>query len=185
MPRIIAGSRRSIILHSPQSDKVRPTNDRTKESLFNILNARYPLEEGKILDLFAGTGSLGLEGLSRGASFAYFVDLDTKLLKLNIEKCKFFDQSQVLQMSWQRALEKLKDKKDYFTHIFLDPPYDKQINQSVIENDIVYDIMKKNCVIIAEISNREIIDSENTKLILVDKRQYGSSVFAFYTKGDL
>ncbi|HOD93982.1 MAG TPA: 16S rRNA (guanine(966)-N(2))-methyltransferase RsmD [Clostridia bacterium] len=182
MPRIIAGIKKSLILDGPKGQKVRPTYDRSKENLFNIISARYPLEDAHILDVFSGTGSIGLECLSRGAAEAVFIDKDISLTKKNIEKCDFSDITRTIQSDWQVALKTLKTENRIFTHIFLDPPYNTGLYERIIENTDLYDIMGNNSVVIAELSEKDIVLENPAKLVLTDKRKYGICVFAFYIK---
>src|SRR5690554_1429882 len=119
MPRIIAGTRKSLLLETPKKDGVRPTYDRTKESLFNIVDSRYPYQKQIVLDIFSGTGSIGLEFLSRGAQKAVFIDKDISITKKNVVKCKFQDEAVIIKSDWQRALTKLKEEQYKFSHIFL------------------------------------------------------------------
>lgn len=184
MPRIIAGSRKSLILEAPKKDKVRPTYDRSKESLFNIISSNYPLEDAVVLDIFSGTGSIGLECLSRGAKKAVFIDKDTSLTKKNIEKCSFEPLSETMKMDWQTALQKLHDKNEVFTHIFLDPPYNSGLYERIIENPNLCDIIENNGVVIAELSEKDSVIEKTGRLFLIDKRKYGICVFAFYIKGN-
>ncbi len=183
MPRIIAGTRKSLILEGPKTNGVRPTYDRTKENLFNIVSARYPLTNAYILDIFSGTGSIGLECLSRGAKEAVFIDKDISLTKRNIEKCGFSDSSTTIQSDWQTALKNLNKENKKFTHIFFDPPYNIGLYERIIVNSDMYDIMGNNGVVIAELSEKDIVMDKPAKLVLTDKRKYGICVFAFYIKG--
>ncbi len=182
MPRIIAGSRKSLILEGPKGQNVRPTYDRTKENLFNIISARYPIDESDVLDVFSGTGSIGLECLSRGAKHAVFIDKDISLTKRNIGKCGFSDNARTIQSDWQSALRILNKENKKFTHIFLDPPYNAGLYERIIENSDLYDIMGNNSVVIAELSEKDIVLENPAKLVLTDKRRYGICVFAFYIK---
>lgn len=184
MPRIITGSKKSLILEGPKGQNVRPTYDRTKENLFNIISARYPIEESDVLDVFSGTGSIGLECLSRGAKHAVFIDKDISLTKRNIVKCGFSDSARTIQSDWQSALRILKKENKKFTHIFLDPPYNTGLYERIIENSDLYDIMGNNSVVIAELSEKDIVLENPAKLVLTDKRRYGICVFAFYIKGN-
>ncbi|HHT95505.1 MAG TPA: 16S rRNA (guanine(966)-N(2))-methyltransferase RsmD [Clostridia bacterium] len=183
MPRIIAGSRKSIILEAPKGENVRPTYDRTKENLFNIISSRYPLEGAYVLDMFSGTGSIGLECLSRGAKYAVFIDKDVSLTRKNIEKCDFSDVSRTVRGDWATGLRILKEENIKFTHIFLDPPYHSGLHERIIENSDLYDIMGENGVVIAELSDKANVPENTAELVLKDKRKYGICVFAFYIKG--
>ena len=182
MPRIISGIKKGLNLTPPKNDDVRPTYDRAKEGLFNILASRYPVDGGCILDLFSGTGSIGLECISRGAKRAVFVDKQTLLTKANIDKCGFAQSCDTMQMDCVKALASLKASGMKFTHIFLDPPYNKGLYERVIENEYLCDIIDENSVVIAELSDKEKVLETCKDLILMDKRKYGISVFAIYKK---
>ena len=121
--RIISGSRRGKKLLPPVGDGTRPTTDRVKESVFNIIQSYLPSE--RVLDLFAGSGALGIEALSRGSSHAVFIDNSRDALSVcrrNIENSRFEEKSSVIQTD---ALGYLEKCTEYFDIIFLDPPYNR------------------------------------------------------------
>lgn len=121
--RIIAGTRGSRILKTPDGTDTRPTSDKVKEALFSML-APY-IEEARVLDLFAGSGALSLESLSRGAASAVLVDKDRKAqhaIRENIASLDFFSQAQLLAMDWRDAVRSLSPSNP-FSLVFLDPPY--------------------------------------------------------------
>lgn len=120
--RIITGTARGCRLKTPKGETTRPTADRIKESLFNILGRR--VEEAHVLDLFAGTGALGLEALSRGASSALFVDERTaSLIEENAVKARLFDRAEIVRGDALRVLCRLGTLERSFDLIFCDPPY--------------------------------------------------------------
>lgn len=122
--RIIAGEFRSRRLVTPKGLETRPTLDATRESLFNILQGK--LADAKVLDLFAGSGSLGLEAISRGAQSAVFCDKSkeaAKALLNNIISLGLEDRTELMAMDWSLALDKLALAGQQFHFIFLDPPY--------------------------------------------------------------
>lgn len=122
--RIIAGSAKGTQLFAPKGTDTRPTQDRVKESLFNILQAELP--EAAVLDLFAGSGALGLESVSRGAARAVLVDQDreaVQCIRRNVEKLRFEPRTQVLHCDWQQAVAKISGEGAAFDLVFLDPPY--------------------------------------------------------------
>ena len=122
--RIIAGSARGTPLLAPKGMDTRPTQDKVKESLFNMLQGQ--LEDGAALDLFAGSGALGLEAVSRGASRAVLVDQSreaAQCIRRNIEKLRFQDRAELLTCDWKQAVSKLARESRKFDLVFLDPPY--------------------------------------------------------------
>ncbi|WP_062307161.1 16S rRNA (guanine(966)-N(2))-methyltransferase RsmD [Alicyclobacillus sendaiensis] len=122
--RIIAGRWRGIPLESPRGSAVRPTTDRVKESMFNLIPHQL---EGLVIDLFAGTGALGIEALSRGASRAIFVDKDSRsarLVRRNLDRVGALSQAEVWVVDWARALRRFEASEESATYVFVDPPYD-------------------------------------------------------------
>ena len=161
--RIIAGKSRGVQLKSPRGNSTRPTADRVKESLFNILQSE--IADKSILDLFAGTGALGLESLSRGAESATFVDNRTAdLIRENAVKTKFLEQTKIFNLDAFSAIDYFRRKKICFDLIFCDPPYAKNIfsrilqtiDQSNIFTRVWYRIRKRS----AE-SRKYLADSRN------------------------
>lgn len=131
--RIIAGKSKGIRLRSVSGLSVRPTTDRVKESLFQIIGPYF--DGGKVLDLFAGTGSLGLEALSRGADQAIFVDrsqASVKTIKQNIKMAGMEEQSEVYRRDARSVLRSLKRRTELFRLIFLDPPYQEKLLPDVL-----------------------------------------------------
>ena len=130
--RIIAGKSRGVQLKSPRGNSTRPTADRVKESLFNILQSE--IADKSILDLFAGTGALGLESLSRGAKSASFVDNRTAdLIRENAVKTKFLEQTKIFNLDAFSAIDYFRRKKISFDLIFCDPPYAKNIFSRLLQ----------------------------------------------------
>lgn len=122
--RIVAGSARSRVIHAPEGRDTRPTLDRVRENLFNVLCRRVP--NARILDLFAGSGALALEAISRGAQSAILVDHDRSAIRCiheNVDALHFSDRCRVLQSDWHAAVESLQQENVRFDLIFLDPPY--------------------------------------------------------------
>ena len=121
--RVIAGSARRLELITPKGSDVRPTTDRIKETLFNMIQNEVP--GARFLDLFAGSGGIGIEALSRGASFCAFADSDSRSIscvRANLAHTRLEDRAQVLACDYRKALSRLR-KSDPFDIIFLDPPY--------------------------------------------------------------
>jgi len=121
---IIAGERRGTTLFAPKGMDTRPTQAKVKESLFNIIQMYVP--DACVLDLFAGSGNLALEALSRGASSAVMVDMDREAnacIRRNVEKLRYGESAQILKADWKHALTQLASEKRCFDLVFLDPPY--------------------------------------------------------------
>ena len=121
--RIITGSAKGLHLKTAAGDATRPTSDRVKESLFSILNGLADFSAANaVLDIFAGTGALALESLSRGVSSATFIDTSTNILAENIRRAKF-QNCKILRDDFRKALKKLSSQNLQFDLIFSDPPY--------------------------------------------------------------
>ena len=146
--RIISGLARGRKLKEPQGLDTRPTTDKVKESLFNII--QFELEGRRVLDLFAGTGQLGLEALSRGAEHCTFVDQRREaaaLVRENIALCRFESQSRVAQ---EEALSFLACCRERFDVVFLDPPYQSGLLEKTLERLTQFDILREHGIIVCE-----------------------------------
>lgn len=131
--RVIAGSARRRNLVCPSGNRTRPTTDRIKETLFNILQQEVP--DCRFLDLFSGSGGIGIEALSRGAREAVFVERDREAvscIKENIKNTGFQDQSRVMAMDVLQGLRRLEQLGAPFDLVFLDPPYEKGYEEQVV-----------------------------------------------------
>ena len=150
--RVIAGIARRRNLVCPSGDGTRPTTDRIKETLFNMINNDMP--QTVFLDLFSGSGAIGIEALSRGASKAYFVESNKKAvqcIKDNLNFTKLQDDAVVMAMPVESALKDLEHKVK-FDFIFMDPPYDKLYEKDVLIFLSKSDLINKNSLIIVEAS---------------------------------
>ena len=126
--RIITGRKRGLKLESPENTQIRPTLDRIKESIFNII---HPIKQNSIvIDLFTGTGNIGLEFISRGSEKVYFVDnsdYSIELTKKNIEKCKFEDESILIKDDYEIALKKIKQDEVAVSYTHLTLPTNREV----------------------------------------------------------
>lgn len=149
--RVISGSARGRILDAVPGKNTRPTTDKVKESVFNILQFR--LYDAAMLDLFAGTGQMGIEALSRGAKHAVFVDQAPKaigVIKKNLAAARVEDRAEVLHMTYQQALQRLSGRR--FDVLFLDPPYGGELLNSALKDVESFDILSPDGIIICESS---------------------------------
>ena len=180
--RVISGTRKGHKLLSPKGIDIRPTEDRLKESLFNIIS---PLkDEAIVLDLFAGTGSIGIEFLSRGLKIAYFVDKSRESIKYinkNLSHTKLSDKAVVLNLDAKKALVLLKNDKLSFDYIYLDPPFaDLNLFNVIISIIESLDLLSKNGLLIIEHDERVALKDNCLKLIKIDERRYGKNLLTFY-----
>lgn len=180
--RVISGKARGTKLSSIESLSTRPTLDRVKESLFNIIQNN--LKGAVVLDLFAGSGQLGIEALSRGADKAYLCDINrdaVKMIKQNLEKTKLKDKAVIINEDYKKALRTL-NTNEKFDIIFIDPPYKEDIAVDSIIDIIHESRLKENGIMIIETDEierdlREINKIENIKII--DQRKYGRASLIF------
>lgn len=172
--RVISGSARGSRLSSIDSELTRPTLDRVKESLFNIL--QNDIKDSVVLDLFAGSGALGIEALSRGASKAYFCDKNKhaiNMIKQNLEKTRFLEKSVIFNKDFKQCLDEINQKVDI---IFIDPPYKDNLSVESVKIIIEKGILNKDGIMIIETDEicrdeRGLEDLKNIRI--ADKRKYG------------
>ena len=146
--RVITGKARGIQLKTPESMQTRPTADRVKEALFSII--QFDIPGAKVLDLFGGTGQLGIEALSRGASSAVFVDAAEsacKLIRENLKRTKLEGQGRVIRSDY---MEFLKRNREQYDIIFLDPPYAEVFLENALKCITEIDILQSNGIIVTE-----------------------------------
>ena len=149
--RVVAGSARSVNLIAPNGKGTRPTTDRIKETLFNVIQADTP--DARVLDLFAGSGALGIEALSRGAESAVFVDNSREALECistNLKKTRLEDKSEVIAGDYMTALKRLSAKNMVFDLVFIDPPYGQGLEQSSVSELMALGLAGENALIVVE-----------------------------------
>ena len=179
--RIVAGKNKGNILKSPKDLSVRPTSEKVREALFDILGTS--VRETCFLDLFAGTGAVGIEALSRGAKKAIFIEKEQKCIKIikeNLEKTENSQNAVVYKIDFLSGL-KLLARKDYLLdYIFLDPPYSRGlVNISLLEISNL-PILRKSGWIIAQHYKKEKVMENLSNLRLFDQRRYGECYLSFY-----
>ena len=174
--RVISGSARGTVLHSIEDISTRPTLDRVKESLFNII--QNDIEDTTVLDLFAGSGAIGIEFLSRRAKQVYFCDKLSKavaMIEKNLEKTKLKEKAIVYNKDYIDCINTVKNIK--FDIIFLDPPYKEEFALDAIEKISNLQLLKDDGIIIIETDEpeRDInrINNMNINYKIYDLRKYG------------
>ena len=157
--RIITGKAKGLKLKTPAGQNTRPTSDRVKESLFSVLNGLTDFfEVESVLDIFAGTGALGLESLSRGAGNAIFIDkVTTDLISENVRRAKFEDVAKIFRGDFEKILQKLSQENLQFDLIFSDPPYRKNLSQKSVELVAELNLLKPGGFLIVEHGAAEIL----------------------------
>ncbi|MGB9779249.1 16S rRNA (guanine(966)-N(2))-methyltransferase RsmD [Caldanaerobacter sp.] len=179
--RVISGSLKGRKINSLVGEEVRPTSDRVKEALFNILMGR--IESSVFLDLFAGTGNVGIEALSRGAEFCYFVDKNLSSIRCiieNINKLNLKPFCRILHMDAFVALDMFHKKGIKFDIIFLDPPYHQNLSEKALKRIASLEVLKEGGVVVAEIHKREELKERYGNLKKVKENRYGETILVFY-----
>ncbi len=176
--RVIAGIARGHKLVAPDSPRVRPALDKVKGAIFNIL---YDVSGSRVLDLFAGSGAVGIEALSRGAATAVFVEEWNKAVEAierNLAHCKLTSHARILHMSVERAIPKLEREKASFNLIFVDPPYLKGLVAPTLKRLAHSSIAAPDALLVIEHHPKEPIP-ELPGLSLTDQRKYGQTLISF------
>ena len=176
--RIIAGDFKGRRLFAPKDSKIRPTTDKVKESIFSMI-APY-LEDAVVIDLFSGTGNLGLEALSRGAERCYFGDKSRESLELtrqNIAHCRAEERSIAILGEYDYVLRKIPDKADL---IFLDPPYRKGLIKDCMSHIAKLSLLSEDGVIVAEHGTDERLEDEIAGYTKIKEKVYGTITISVY-----
>ena len=180
--RIISGTSKGRRLETFRGQTLRPTSDRVKESLFNILGRA--VEDKVILDLFAGTGNLGIEALSRGAKRAIFVEKETRAIRLiekNLSHLGMGARCEILPQDAIRAIGILKQRGESFDLILMDPPYEKGLIQKTLAKLNPQSIYHKDSILIIEHNRREPLPHTMEAWNLVRQRRIGDTLLSFLT----
>ena len=179
--RIIAGKRKGLLIKTIDGDSTRPTRDMVREALFSILTNK--IVDCKFLDLFAGSGAIGIEALSRGASESYFSDINPqciRVIKENIAKAKFENESQVYNLDYKQVLKKLRGNK--FDIIFIDPPYNKGMGVDAINLISDYDLLSDDGIVILETDTNEEVPEKIGDLEVYNNKRYGRNILNLFKR---
>ncbi len=183
--RVISGTARGTKLNSIESISTRPTLDRVKESLFNILMPK--IQNATILDLFSGSGAIAIEFLSRGAKQAYLCEknhLATKMIYNNLEKTKLNSNAVIIEKDYKIALENLQKQNIQFDIIYIDPPYALNIAVDSVKRILLLNLLKDNGCLVIETDDekRELLELEKLNINVYDIRKYGRVSLIFLTE---
>ena len=176
--RIITGIYRGRKLESPVGRDVRPTSDKVKEAMFNIL--QMEITDAVVIDLFAGTGNLGLEALSRGAEKCYFCDSSREsinLVKTNVAKCGAEKEAVILAGDFTKTLARINEQADI---ILLDPPYKAGLYEGCLQQIDGLDLLKEDGIILAEHGSRDVMPEEVAGFVKTRTRKYGTMSVSIY-----
>jgi 16S rRNA (guanine966-N2)-methyltransferase len=181
--RIIGGKARGRPIRLPAGCRIRPTSDRLKESLFNIL---HPVEGAYFLDIYAGCGNIGLEALSRGACGSVFVEKDLRLVEAireNLRLLRFEGQGEVIAAGMEQGLRRLEKRGERFDILFADPPYDEDFLPEILRCLEGAELLAEKGVIVLQHSVREDPKESLTQtLVMTDQRRYGDTLLSFLKK---
>lgn len=178
--RIITGKARGLKLITPKNMDVRPTSDRVKESFFNIIGTK--IVGTHVLDLFAGTGNLGLEAWSRGAEKIVFIDesqTSLQLVRSNIAKAKAEKDTKVIKGNAVKIIADLAANGEKFDFVFCDPPYNKGLPAKIIEQAAKHDIVSRGGYLIIEHSQHESLPELPVKFEIIRCEKYGETLISF------
>ena len=184
--RVVAGSAKSLKLKTIEGMETRPTQDRIKETLFNMI--QYDIAGSTFLDLFSGSGGIGIEALSRGAKRAYFVEKAKPALRCireNLKYTKLNEKAEVMAADVVTAISQLESKKETFDYIFMDPPYNKGFEDHILAVLDKSTICTQDTVVIVESSlATEISDFQELKVTRIKKYKTNKHTFLMKVQED-
>ena len=183
--RVISGKARGLKLDTPKNQDVRPTTDRVKESLFNMINSY--IMDSNILDLFAGTGSLGIECLSRGAKNCVFVDKSKdsiNIVRSNVKKARVENESTILNVDFKDAVKRLSTQNQKFDVIFMDPPYYENMFIECLKSIDKFNLLDEDGIIVVEHDTKDLFEDSIGRLNKSREKKYGNTTLTFYKLED-
>jgi len=179
---VFGGTLQGRRLQTCRVASLRPTSEKIREAIFNILAPS--LAEGPVLDLFAGIGSLGIEALSRGMERAVFVERNAAIisfLKKNISHCHLEEKSEVIGFPVSKGLKILKSRNEKFALIFLDPPYEEKLAGKTLLEISEAQLVTQDGLVVVEHSSKEILEESYGSLKMDDQRTYGQTLVSFFS----
>ena len=180
--KVISGTLKGSVLKLPKAG-LRPTQERVKKSLFDILGDRVP--EACVLDLFAGTGNLGIEALSRGAVRATFVEWETASVRFlweNLSRLGLLDRGEVLRENSFKAIRRLSHQGAKFDLVFVDPPYNIEVTTKFLRSLGRCDILNPSALVVVRHPRKQPLSGEEGALNLIRQECYGLTAVSFYVR---
>ncbi|TQR17837.1 16S rRNA (guanine(966)-N(2))-methyltransferase RsmD [Psychrobacillus vulpis] len=181
--RVISGSMKGLPLKAVPGTNTRPTTDKVKESIFNMIGPYF--EGGVAVDLFAGSGNLGIEALSRGIDTCIFIEKDQKAMQTigeNLKKCRLEASSELYKIDASRAVKAFEKRSLQIDLLFVDPPYDKVLFYDFAKKIVEIGCMKDTGIIVCEHEKNVELASELGNFTLTRRETYGSTVISIYRK---
>lgn len=178
--RVITGTARGIVLKTPDGLQTRPTTDRVKEALFSII--QFDIPGKRVLDLFGGTGQLGIEAISRGARSAVFVDASDRactLIRENLRRCKMDQQGKVVHSDY---IQYLVNCRETFDIVLLDPPYSEIFLENALKKLAEIDILESGAIIVAERPAGKELPCDLSGFTRSRDYKYGKTLLTLYRK---
>ncbi|MGI6082167.1 MAG: 16S rRNA (guanine(966)-N(2))-methyltransferase RsmD [Limnochordia bacterium] len=175
--RVIGGAQKGHALGIPRGNRARPTADRVKESLFSIISG--VLTDADVLDLYAGSGSLAIEALSRGARQAVLIDNHPQALiciRKNLEKTRLADRARIMGVSAHRGMGLLAAEKAAFDLVFMDPPYDRGLVEPTLRDLVQYRLLRCGALVVVEHTFKEEVPTDIANLPCIRKEVYGDTI---------
>lgn len=179
--RVISGTAKGRTLKSVPGKGTRPTSDKVKEALFSMIGPYF--DGGQALDLFAGTGALGIEAISRGVERAVFVDMErasTDIVKANLAACGFTGRAEVYRNDAWRAIRQLQQRGMRFDYVFLDPPYRMEQLDKLMLELAERQLLVPEAIIVAEHDASRSLPERIGPLVLFRRSQYGDTAITLY-----
>lgn len=180
--KVISGTLKGRNIEGYNIDGTRPTMDRVKESLFGMIQDY--IKGSIVLDLFAGSGQLGIETISNGAKLCYFIDNNNEVIKTlnkNISNLKIKDNSKIILSDWKKFLNDSSKNNIKFDLIFIDPPYDYDVYEKIMNKINEYNLLSDNGIIVIEYSKYK-LNNNYGNLFLFKERKYGNKYINMYRK---
>lgn len=181
--RIIGGQYRSRLISMPKGIEIRPTQDKVREAVFNILG---DVNAKSILELFAGSGAFGIEAISRGARYVTFVDNNfrcTEMIRKNLQSLGIDEVTyDIIRTNALSVLARLEKKEDKYDIVFMDPPYYKGIARKCLINIDSYDILSQTAIVVIEHFRKDALILDLKQLVLENERRYGDTLVTIFRK---
>ena len=178
--KVISGILKGRNIEGYNIEGTRPTMDRVKESLFSTIQNN--VKDSVVLDLFAGSGQIGIEAISNGANICYFIDNNKEVIKIlnkNISNLNIKSSSRVILSDWKKSLNDFANQNIKFDLIYVDPPYNYDVYEKILEKVSTLNLLNENGLIILEHSNLKLKDSYNN-LTLYKAKKYGNKSINIY-----